>query len=146
MPKKRTDERRAYEAKWRAANHERHRANQLRWKELNPARVLAGKRKWNEENRDKLNARSRLAYAKQKALDKRRGKPTPTRRAPVNCEACGKEFIETKKGACLDHDHVTGKFRGWLCQKCNTALGMVGDCAEGVRRLLSYLEAAGLLS
>ena len=27
----------------------------------------------------------------------------------------------------LDHDHSTTEFRGYLCKKCNTGTGLVGD-------------------
>jgi hypothetical protein len=40
----------------------------------------------------------------------------------------------------LDHCHVTGRFRGWLCHACNTGLGELGDDVASVRRALAYLE------
>ena len=40
----------------------------------------------------------------------------------------------------LDHDHETKKFRGWLCNKCNSALGWLEDDINYVRRALNYLE------
>tara|TARA_R100001143_G_C3249644_1_gene82903 strand:- start:17 stop:493 length:477 start_codon:yes stop_codon:yes gene_type:complete len=40
----------------------------------------------------------------------------------------------------LDHDHKSGKFRGWLCNKCNSALGWLDDDITYVRRALNYLE------
>lgn len=40
------------------------------------------------------------------------------RRGP--CEICGLD-----KPLHCDHDHSTGKIRGWLCIGCNTALGKV---------------------
>lgn len=43
----------------------------------------------------------------------------------------------------VDHDHVTGKFRGILCATCNTALGGLGDDEPSVRRALLYLLGAG---
>jgi hypothetical protein len=60
---------------------------------------------------------------------------------PANCEACGVLFIMKSTGAHLDHNHETGEFRGWLCSNCNTALGLVGDNADGARRLLEYIES-----
>jgi len=42
----------------------------------------------------------------------------------------------------FDHDHVTGAFRGWLCGKCNTAIGKLGDDIAGVERALRYLKRA----
>jgi hypothetical protein len=39
-----------------------------------------------------------------------------------------------------DHDHRTGKFRGWLCRMCNTAIGALGDDVDGLERALAYLR------
>jgi len=41
---------------------------------------------------------------------------------------------------CLDHDHSTGKFRGWLCNKCNSALGFFGDDVDIIKRAVKYME------
>ena len=40
----------------------------------------------------------------------------------------------------LDHDHITGEFRGWICDNCNVSLSRAGDTIEGVKNLLTYLE------
>ena len=63
----------------------------------------------------------------------------PTRPTPPTCENCGKA---TKATLNADHDHETGIFRGWLCPACNRGLGLIGDNANAVRRLLAYLERA----
>ena len=42
----------------------------------------------------------------------------------------------------LDHDHETGKFRGWLCTSCNLGLGKLGDSISSVKKALKYLEKA----
>ena len=39
-----------------------------------------------------------------------------------------------------DHCHITGKFRGVLCDSCNTALGKLGDNIEGLQNAIKYLE------
>lgn len=40
----------------------------------------------------------------------------------------------------LDHCHGTGRLRGFLCEKCNHALGNVYDSPITLRRLAAYLE------
>lgn len=40
----------------------------------------------------------------------------------------------------VDHDHLTGKFRGLLCSLCNLALGHWKDDLERLRRAVDYLE------
>jgi hypothetical protein len=86
--------------------------------------------------------RARLSTEALRATYRRRkGMPTPTRPEPANCECCGKSLLID--GLCLDHDHVTGKFRGWLCNFCNTAIGKLGDSLAGVRRAVAYLEKFG---
>lgn len=42
-----------------------------------------------------------------------------------------------------DHDHLTGRVRGWLCIQCNHALGKLGDDGAGVRAALEYLAPHG---
>jgi hypothetical protein len=40
----------------------------------------------------------------------------------------------------VDHDHSSGKTRGLICMKCNTALGGFGDNLEGVMKVVEYLR------
>ena len=47
----------------------------------------------------------------------------------------------TKNGSwVLDHCHETESFRGWLCHKCNRALGGFDDDIEMLLRAKKYLE------
>jgi hypothetical protein len=82
-----------------------------------------------------IDFRQKSAAAKNKA----RGMPEPVRLRPEACEMCGR--IQ-KKALHLDHDHATGKFRGWLCNQCNTGLGLLGDSITAVERAITYLRRA----
>ena len=55
---------------------------------------------------------------------------------PEQCQCCG----STAHRLMLDHDHVTLEYRGWICIKCNTAIGMLGDNIKGVTQALNYLS------
>ncbi len=72
-----------------------------------------------------IDARTRVAYA-----------PRPK---PLQCEICGCFGSDFKKGLCLDHDHSNNKFRGWICTRCNAALGMVKDNIEILQTMIDYL-------
>ncbi len=43
-------------------------------------------------------------------------------------------------GACLDHDHVSGYIRRWLCARCNKGLGHFNDRPSVLRDAATYLE------
>ena len=68
--------------------------------------------------------------------------PAPTREAPTHCELCGRLPIKGGRpvALCLDHDHDTGRFRGWLCDRCNRTLGLLGDTLAAARKAVAYLE------
>lgn len=77
--------------------------------------------------------------AKRASWRRKHGYPEPTRPEPHYCEVCGGRG---KASVSLDHDHLTGMFRGWLCGNCNRALGLVDDNPATLRALADYLERA----
>src|SRR5271155_4011570 len=74
--------------------------------------------------------RRRQNDTKLRSMWKLKNLPSPTRDTPVICECCG--LAPTKKTLALDHDHKTGKFRGWLCSECNLGIGKLGDSLDGL--------------
>ena len=44
------------------------------------------------------------------------------------------------KSLAVDHCHKTGKIRGLLCMRCNTALGMFKDDPSLLLRAIEYLK------
>lgn len=114
-------------------NRERKRQSDKELRMTKPARERknAYSRAYYEANREKYREYMRKA---QKL-------PCPTRPMPDLCENCEKP--PNGKGCLhLDHDHKTGKFRGWLCSTCNTGLGKLGDSIEGLERAIGYLTRA----
>ena len=55
------------------------------------------------------------------------------------CAICTKPFGEDTPH--VDHSHSTGKVRGLLCFKCNTAIGKLDDNVETLQRAIRYLSA-----
>lgn len=60
--------------------------------------------------------------------------PAPPMGTP--CHNCGR----TDRRLLFDHDHETLRHRGWLCDNCNRALGMLGDTIEALERMIRYLR------
>jgi hypothetical protein len=78
-----------------------------------------------------------------KALREEHGMPPEG----YHCPICNKNAEQvkgtgnTKNGSwVLDHCHETGKFRGWLCHKCNRALGGFDDDTKTLWRAIKYLK------
>lgn len=130
------EKRRAYERTWRKDNPEKIRAYHAKWAKANPEKRCAesARRFAKPESKERIRATSR-EYGR-----RRQGLPAPTRPAPSVCEKCNKP---SARALCLDHDHETRKFRGWLCYVCNAAIGMLGDDLAGVMDAARYLERAG---
>ncbi len=75
---------------------------------------------------------------------KQNGLPDPSRAESSTCEICGGP--PSGKGARLhlDHCHLTGIFRGWLCHRCNMALGLFKDSSDLCVAAARYLRKAQL--
>ena len=58
------------------------------------------------------------------------------------CAICkGKEPYGRHKRFTVDHNHKTGEVRGLLCNRCNTALGLVEDNIHTLKSMIQYLES-----
>ena len=43
------------------------------------------------------------------------------------------------KNWCVDHDHATGRVRGLLCHRCNSAIGLLSERSERLQNAMEYL-------
>jgi Recombination endonuclease VII len=116
----RAAEKRAARRAYYAANKERENAMARARHQKNREKNLAQQRVWRERNPG--------------SWRKQRGLPEPTRPQPLLCECCEKRIATH-----LDHDHKTGRFRGWLCGNCNRGIGQLGDDIHGLQRAMGYL-------
>lgn len=66
-----------------------------------------------------------------------------------HCDICGSEDLGKNKNhkhvgklnsLVMDHDHMTGKFRGMLCNLCNRALGNFKDDIKIISNAIEYLN------
>jgi Recombination endonuclease VII len=78
----------------------------------------------------RLNKKNGILLAKYRRMDEKAGRPRPN-----TCEVCG-----DNGRICFDHDHETNEFRGWICHMCNSALGLVKDNPDKLRKLAMYIE------
>jgi hypothetical protein len=107
-----------------------------------PERWEAQLKKWATKNRNYRKQRRKTSpeFVKHtaqectkytlKKQEKLAGRPKPK-----YCEICGHD-----RRLSWDHDHETKLFRGWICQRCNAALGMTRDSVEILKKLIAYLE------
>jgi hypothetical protein len=82
-----------------------------------------------DKQKGENNSNWKGGYSKLKKLEAIAGRPKPN-----YCEVCGE-----KGQICFDHNHLTGKFRGWICSSCNFALGHSKDRPELLIKLANYL-------
>ena len=58
------------------------------------------------------------------------------------CAICAKTiFMGGKAGAHFDHDHLTNKYRGILCNNCNIGLGQFKDDITILFNAINYLRS-----
>lgn len=119
---------------------ERQRANTLKWAELNRDRKSTGDKFYRSQGRVK---RRSVMRTRELALAAYGLTIEDEIRILVEqgnvCALCG---AHPHRQFDIDHDHRTGKFRGFLCHRCNKGLGLLGDTADAIERALAYLRRA----
>lgn len=122
----------AYDTAARAADPDKFRARERARYHANIDRRKAGQKTYRDKNRparlQKLEKYRRLK-ASERAI--RYNKTT-------HCEICGSP--PGKRDLHWDHDHVSGKHRGWLCFTCNVGLGAFKDNPDILRAAAVYIE------
>ena len=103
------------------------------WKSENPGRVSASRLR----NAAATLAREEIRKATRKGLDPAVVQAHRERHGDT-CDICGGPPI--RKSFAVDHDHITGVFRGLLCDHCNLALGLLKDDPIRIRAAARYLE------
>jgi hypothetical protein len=101
----------------------------------------AQKRDWYERNKALSYARTlawQKAHPERKAAHRNGVDPATVPPKPQICDVCA-----MSGRICLDLDHATGLFRGWLCEHCNRALGAVRDDPALLLMLADYLSGRG---
>lgn len=125
-----------------------------RYRKAHPDRVKDACAKYRTANLDKVRAADAIRSAARRQADpekareavrrathKALGMPEPTRPRPATCDCCGGP--PNGKGVLhLDHCHISGAFRGWLCDRCNRGLGFFDDSIAGLMNAVRYLERA----
>jgi len=117
--------------------------------------ILERNKKWREDNKEKLasidkNWRSLPVNI----LKTREGRILKTYNISLEelsemidsqrgcCKICGKSLIDpdSNRNYDIDHNHETGKVRGLLCTKCNTALGLMFEDIKALEAMITYIK------
>ena len=86
-------------------------------------------------------------YSKKKKINPKERKiyesnhPGPKIGEKFTCPICQKNIIRKfPNDVNLDHSHIDGKIRGWLCSSCNTSIGKLGEDIETLERAIKWLK------
>ncbi len=134
-----------YMREWRARNKEKNAKYQKEYnkeyRKKNLEKLNINNKKWREANKEqdalvmlkaRLKRKYNLSIEEYEILIESQNN---------SCKVCGTHAKNNIKGKLyIDHCHTTGKVRGLLCMKCNSALGLLNDDKTLVQKLINYLS------
>jgi hypothetical protein len=131
-PEARTEEARRYRAKY----PEKTRVAANRWRKKHAERIRPIEAAKAREKRKSDPEGNRRRVAKFKAKQEAKRAEIAGRPRPSVCDLCRGFNLRIV----FDHCHQSGKFRGWLCDRCNKVLGLLKDDPALLRKMARYLE------
>lgn len=67
--------------------------------------------------------------------------PMPPIGQNFTCPVCEKTIMrQFKNDVVLDHFHLDGKIRGWICRQCNSAIGMLDEDVNILQRAIRWIQ------
>ena len=112
-------------AKWERDNPDKAGEGQRRWKTKHPEKYKEVTRRGNLKRYNGMTIEDYdELYQKQKGC----------------CPICKKHSTELGKVFHVDHNHITGKVRGLLCNRCNVALGMLAENIDNAKMMVQYIS------
>jgi hypothetical protein len=126
-----------------AANAEQYRERTRKWQAENLERVKAYQQEYRK--RPDVKRRARAAYyAKKRGISLEEADAILEAQGD-RCAICKRQVPDRLASMHLDHDHKTGKIRGFLCIDCNHGLGKFRDEPDLLLRAVVYLREGGFL-
>ncbi len=131
-PEEKKARKKAYNAAYCASHQEYYRAHRKAYYQANKPKMQAVARARRaadpEKGRSYTRKRNRERLGIIGATDEQR------------VGACENTACDYVGPLCCDHDHATGLIRGWLCDRCNIAMGLMKDDPARLRGAATYLE------
>lgn len=96
-------------------------------------------KKWKDKNRERLKGYKRKSLLKATygmTLDEYNER---LKRQNYGCAICGES--NGSRVMFVDHDHETGKVRGLLCVRCNSAIGLFYDDIKKLAKAIEYITS-----
>jgi len=135
--------RKLYDSEWRKANKDKANCATRKWRKKNPVSRRKSYSKWYDKG-----GRFSVALTNSRSdAEKNDYEPCDATIEELEaaftgrCFICGVSELDCFRRLSMDHDHTrkTDNFRGWLCNKCNKALGGFRDSEELLIDALHYL-------
>lgn len=129
----------AYDPKHYQENKEKFAAKSKAWREANVERTKENRRRNYLANKERdLLYSTKYNRLKKTGVTDQQYQEQLIKQKGV-CAICDKTCT---KALAADHDHVTGVFRGLLCNNCNRGIGHLQDSPEILQRALVYLKGS----